>query len=114
MTLDLLLFQALDTYRVVHLASRNFASRTRREYLTDLRQLGDYLGSVGVRTVQAVHHRHLQGFLAPLDQDSLANNTRRPNLAAVRSFFQFLESAGYRTGNPAADIVPPDLEPSQP
>jgi len=73
MTLDLPLHQALDTYEAVHLASRNFALRTRHEYLTDLRQLGEYLGSVGVKTVQAVHRRHLQGFLAHLDQDALTN-----------------------------------------
>jgi hypothetical protein len=34
---------AIALYRDSRLASRNYASRTRREYLTDLRQLIDYL-----------------------------------------------------------------------
>src|SRR3954468_16000752 len=94
---------ALTTYKDRFLASRNFAPRTRQEYLTDLRQLAEYLGNSGVTLVQQVKQSHLEGFLARLDRDALTNNTRRRKLAAVRSFFQFLEDSGLRTGNPAAD-----------
>ncbi|WP_448620066.1 tyrosine-type recombinase/integrase [Geodermatophilus sp. URMC 65] len=105
---------ALTAYSETRLASRNYARRTRREYLTDLRQLGEYLALVGVTTIDAVQRRHLEGFLAQLDRQVLTNTTRRRKLAVIRSFFQFLEQAGHRTGNPAADVVPPHLDPRQP
>src|SRR3712207_2133035 len=82
---------AIQHYKDLHLASRNFALRTRHEYLTDLRQLGKYFAEIKVLTVQQVDSRHLEGFLAALDREALTNNTRRRKLAAVRSFFQFLE-----------------------
>src|SRR3954454_5625701 len=105
---------AVSAYRETYLASRNFAPRTRREYLTDLRQLGEYLAETGVTTVQAVQHTHLAGFLASLDRQAHASSTRRRKVAVVRSFFRFLAGAGLRTGDPAADLVPPALAWSQP
>src|SRR5690349_21578697 len=89
---------AIDLYKDIYLAARNLAVRSRREYLSDLRQLGEYLEAVDVRTVQGVQRTHLEGFLASLDGLTLANSTRRRKLAAVRSFFQFLQDSDYRTG----------------
>src|SRR4051812_19078694 len=105
---------AVSAYRETYLASRNFAPRTRREYLTDLRQLGEYLAQTGMTTAQAVQHTHLAGFLASLDRQAHASSTRRRKVAVVRSFFRFLASAGLRTGDPAQDLVPPALGWSQP
>src|SRR4051794_8906186 len=110
----LLFHQAITAYADTHLASRNFALRTRREYLTDLRQLEEYLTHSGVTQVQAVQRTHLEGFLASLDRQAQASSTRRRKVAVVRSFFRFLESAGLRTGDPAADLVPPVLAWRQP
>src|SRR3954470_6249882 len=98
--------QGLMDYEHHHLAARNYAARTRREYLTDLRQLGEYLEGSGVTHVQAVQRTHLEGFLASLDRQAQASSTRRRKVAVVRSFFRFLERAGLRTGDPAADLVP--------
>jgi site-specific recombinase XerD len=105
--------QGIVAYKERYLASRNFAVRTRQEYLTDLRQLAEYLQSVDVTAVHRVQRAHLDGFLAHLDQRSLSSSTRRRKIAAVRSFFRFLEGVG-RVGNPAADVVTPPLESSQP
>src|SRR4051812_21297221 len=101
MSSKLCLDEALRTYEEVHLASRNFAPRTRREYLTDLRQLCEYLGRLGVKRVDRVALLHLEGFLAELDRQHLTGSTRRRKLAALRSLFQFLEEAGFRRDNPA-------------
>src|SRR4051794_4386711 len=105
--------EGITAYKETYLASRNFAMRTRQEYLTDLRQLAEYLESVGVRTVHRVQRAHLDGFLAHLDHQALSSSTRRRKFAAVRSFFRFLEGVG-RAGNPAADVIAPALEPNQP
>src|SRR4051794_36191159 len=107
MTKESPLADAIVSYKETHLASRNFAQRTRREYLTDVRQLVEYLGKIKVGTIEQVERRHLEGFLATLDRNALSNTTRRRKLSVVRSFFGFLEQAGYRTGNPAQDVIPP-------
>src|SRR4051794_21561755 len=108
------LADAIIAYEEMYLASRNFAQRTRKEYLTDLQQLVQYLEGASVRSIEQVQRRHLEGFLAQLDRLALAGTTRRRKLAAVRSLFQFLQKQGLRTGNPAADVVPPDLDRGQP
>jgi integrase/recombinase XerD len=106
--------QAVAAYKEIYLAGRDFAPRTRREYLTDLRQLDDYLLTAGVKTIEEVKRIHLERFVASLDHQALTPSTRRRKVAAVRSFFQFLKQAGYRIGNPAAELVPPELDWSQP
>jgi len=106
---------ALTAYKDVFLAGRNLAPRTRKEYLTDLAQLSTYLATAaGVSTVQAATRTHLEGFLASLDQQQLTGSTRRRKVAAIRSFFLFLEDAGHRVGNPAGKLVPPEREWNQP
>jgi len=106
---------AITAYKDIFLAGRNLAPRTQKEYLTDLGQLCAYLTTVaGVSSVQAVTRTHLEGFLAFLDQQQLTGSTRRRKVAAIRSFFFFLEDAGHRVGNPAAKLIPPEREWNQP
>ena len=62
-----------------------------------------------VRTVQAVTRSHLQAFLAHLDQLSLETATRRRKASALRSFFRFLDETGARAGDPADELVPPEV-----
>ena len=102
--------QAVELYRQSYLGTKRYAARTRREYLTDLRQLCEYLDGQGVRTVEAVTRSHLQGFLAHLDQLSLETATRRRKASVLRSFFRFLDQTGARAGDPADELVPPDVE----
>jgi site-specific recombinase XerD len=104
------LAQALELYRQSYLGTKRFAARLRREYLTDLRQLCEYLEAQDVRTVQTVTRSHLQGFLAHLDQLSLETATRRRKASVLRSFFRFLDDTGARAGDPAEELVPPDVE----
>jgi integrase/recombinase XerC len=110
----LLLTNALTEYKDFHLAARSFSLRSRREYVTDLQQLVDYLQGIKVLTVQQVERRHLEGFLAHLDRQALSNTTRRRKLSVLRSFFRFLQESGRRKGNPAQDVIPPALDVSAP
>src|SRR4051812_20582900 len=80
----------------------------RRECFTDMPRLYEHLQTVGVLTVQMVERTHLEGFLASLDHYALTASTRRRKVAAIRSFFAFLEQAGHRIGNPAGKLVPPE------
>src|SRR3712207_3192230 len=102
--------QALELYRQSYLGTKRFAVRTRREYLTDLRQLCEYLEAQDVRTAGAVKRSHLQGFLAQLDELSLETSTRRRKVSALRSFFRFLDETGARPGDPADELVPPEVD----
>jgi Phage integrase, N-terminal SAM-like domain len=92
--------QVIDAYGELYLPSRNAAAETREHYRIDLRQMGEYLLSVGVKTINAVQRIHVEGFLADLDRLGVTNNTRRRKLAAVKSFFKFAEESGYRKGKP--------------
>jgi site-specific recombinase XerD len=91
--------QAVELYRQTYLGTKRYAARTRREYLTDLRQLGEYLEAQDVRTVQAVTRTHLQGYLAHLDELPLMTATRRRKASVLRSFFEFLDETGARAGD---------------
>jgi integrase/recombinase XerD len=57
---------------------------------------------------------HLQGFLSSLAGQSLTASTRRRKLAAVRSFFRFLNETSGRAGDPAEELVPPERPEAQP
>jgi site-specific recombinase XerD len=107
------LTQAVELYKQSYLGTRRYAVRTRREYLTDLRQLCEYLAAAGVMTVQAVQRVHLQGFLAHLDRLSLQTAIRRRKVSVLRSFFRFLHETGARAGDPADELVPPEVEDRQ-
>ena len=106
----LLLEQAVQLYLQAYLSTEAFAPRTRREYVTDVRQLCTWLATHKVRTVQTVKRSYLQAFLAHLDLLALTTATRRRKVAALRSFFRFLDETGARPGDPADELVPPEVE----
>lgn len=106
---------ALTGYRSVHLASRNFADRTRREYTTDLVDLLGFLkGSCGVTRVAQADKRHLESYLAELDRRGLMGSSRRRKVASIRSFFAFLLDQELIASDPARKLVPPEREHYQP
>ena len=51
---DITLRKALEEYKEIYLASRNFAQRTRAEYLNDLEDLILYLGKLGINRVEKI------------------------------------------------------------
>jgi integrase/recombinase XerC len=57
--------------------------------------------------VQPVQLRHLESYLSHLEQQGLTSATRRRKVAAIRSFFRFLQEDGHRAGNPAENLLPP-------
>lgn len=71
--------QCLVQYRDQHLAARNFAPKTRSEYLADLAQLLTFLTNVCALTSPTrVQKRRLEGFLAELDRRGLRGSSRPP------------------------------------
>ena len=106
---------ALAQYQVLFLASRNLATRTRREYTNDLADLIAFLeGKCFVRDPGKVEKRHLEAYLADLDRLGFTGSTRRRKVASIRSFFTLLEEDGFIPQNPARKLIPPEREHLQP
>jgi site-specific recombinase XerD len=88
---------------------------TRRGYGSDLRLFIGYLDeTVGIETLKEVEMTHLQAYFAELDRRGLAGATRARKLAAIRSFFSYLENAGLAPASPVAGIPRPMQEVRQP
>lgn len=92
--------EALEEFRTVFMPSRNLASRTRIEYLNDLQGLIDFLASVGVQRVGEIQIRHVDRYLAELEEQGLSGATRKRKAITFRTFLYFL----YRHGHISQDI----------
>jgi integrase/recombinase XerC len=102
-------------YQRTYMAFRNFAEATRRGYAADLRLFLRYLADkVSVTTVHKVERAHLHDYFAELDRRGQAGATRARKLAAVKSFFSYLEDSGIIERNPAKAISRPKQELREP
>src|SRR5512134_2283538 len=106
---SLTLAEAQEKFLQDHLIGRGFAAKTQRNYQIDVGQLCEFLQTrCGVRTVQPVRLRHLESYLSHLEQQGRTSATRRRKVAAIRSFFRFLQEDGHRADNPAENLLPPE------
>ena len=109
------LSDALRQYQDLFMASRNLAPRTRKEYTHDIEHLIVFLrDNGGVGDPVAVEKKHLEAYLAFLDQRGFSGNTRRRKVASIRSFFAFLEESRIIRFSPAGKLTAPRREYRQP
>src|SRR3989337_2812211 len=92
---DITLKQALDEYKDIYMASRNFASRTRVEYLNDLEDLIQFLDQLGIKAVKDIGLPQLERYLAELDRRGLAASPRKRKVVSIRSFLWYLYQDRY-------------------
>jgi integrase/recombinase XerD len=111
---DITLRKALDDYKIVYMASRNFAERTREEYLNDLEDLIQFLEQMGIREAKVISLPKLERYLAELDNRGIAGSTRKRKVAAIRSFLWYLFQDGYITTDIAKRLIPPFAEAKSP
>jgi site-specific recombinase XerD len=111
---ELTLKQAIEEYKDVYLAYRNYAQRTRVEYTNDLGDLFEYLGRVGIVYVKDVKLSNLVRYMAELDRRGLLGSTRKRKVISIKSFFSFMFSESYTTTNVARELIPPFVEESRP
>lgn len=105
----------LDAFKRVYMPARNYAARTRKEYEADIASLITFLTEkCGVHTAARVQKGHLDAYLAYLDGRGFLGSTRRRRVAAIRTFFAFLEEQGFITVSPAKRLLPPEREYRQP
>src|SRR3954465_6980257 len=96
------LSDSVTLYEKECLRARNLAPLTRKAYLGDLDELVAFLENrSGVRDVSRVRREDLGGFLLELDRRGLCRNYRRRKVAAIRSFFAFLQERGLIAKSPA-------------
>jgi site-specific recombinase XerD len=96
---EMTLQEALNEYKNVYVAYRNFADRTRVEYLSDLENFVKFLEKVGINHVKENALPIIQQYVANLEQQGFASLTRKRKVVAVRSFLLFLSQDGYIAEN---------------
>jgi site-specific recombinase XerD len=87
--------------------ARNLATRTRREYVRDLRDVLSYLEHDGTTRLEEVRPRDLEGYLAVLDWRGLQGSTRNRKTHTIKTFFKWLVSQELLIRNPALGLIAP-------
>lgn len=109
------LSSCLLDFEATYVALRNFAEATRRGYASDLRHFLAYLSTtLGIESANEVRRSHLYHYLAELDKRGRAGATRARKIAAIKSFFGYLEDIGAISVNPAQRIPRPKQELHEP
>jgi site-specific recombinase XerD len=112
-TVDLL--ECLFDYAGSYFRLRNFAQATRRGYLSDQMLFVRYLkGTRGVSRVTEVERAHVVEYLSQAERSGLGGRTRARKLAALRSFFGYLEETGRIPASPVRGIPKPKQEANAP
>jgi len=111
---DITLRKALDEYKTIYMAYRNFAQRTRVEYQNDLEDLVEFLEQSGINNVKGVGLPIIERYVAHLEQKGFASLTRKRKVVTIRSFVLFLYQDGYIITNIATKIVLPFTENTTP
>lgn len=102
--------EALDEYKNVYMAYRNFADRTRVEYQNDLEDFIGFFEKSGTIYVKGLGLPAIERYVAQLEQKGYASTTRKRKVVTIRSFLTFLYEDGYIGTNIAKQIVLPFAE----
>jgi integrase/recombinase XerC len=98
---------------LVYLASvRGMSAHTVRNYGVDLAQFLNHLSDAGQADLfpDQVTHIMIRSFMAELDAKGSSRQTIARKIAALRSFYKYLQRQGRVAGNPARVIHTPKLE----
>lgn len=106
--------EAVDEYKNVYMAYRNFAERTRVEYYNDLEDFIEYLEKSGVKNSGGIALPIIEGYVAKLEQKGYASLTRKRKVVTIRSFLTFLYQDGYINTNIGKKVVVPFAESKTP
>jgi integrase/recombinase XerD len=93
----------LDLFLSYLNVERGFSSNTLSAYSRDLVEVVEYLVGQGVSSWSEVAHQHLAEYFVRLG-DGLSHRSKARRLAALRSFFKYLEKRGAIIKNPASHM----------
>lgn len=111
---DINLTQAVEEYKDIYLAYRNYATRTRVEYVNDIEDMVKYLDGVGVHTANDINLPHLIHYLAELEKRGFIGSTRKRKTISIRSFISFLNMEGYILSDTGKRLIPPYVDARKP
>jgi len=86
---------------------RRLSSHTVLAYRRDLAALLEWCSRSGIADWPGLDHQHIRSFAARSHARGLAGRSIQRRLAAVRSFFSFLQREGVLQRNPALDVRAP-------
>jgi len=89
---------------------RGLAKNTLESYGRDLRQYYSYLHNGKIDAVKQANRATIMTYLEQLQTKGRAVSTISRNLAAIKSFYQFLVRERYLDKDPAANLESPKLE----
>jgi len=105
MNQDALLIRYLDHLEI----NRGRSPGTVNSYRLHIQRLAEYLAGIG-KTLTAASSEDLEAFAGlHLHQKGVMARSRRPAIAAIRGFYQWLSRAGIIAANPAAHLVYPSM-----
>jgi integrase/recombinase XerC len=114
--LEMLVADLIEEFIRALQTQKGYSEHTIRNYRVDLDQFWHFLvdkaregGKDAPPTIESVHFRLIREFLGRLFGKCRKATIAR-KLSAIRSFFNFLEKKGLKTGNPAADLSAPRRE----
>jgi len=89
---------------------RGLAQNTLESYGRDLRQFQNYLDNAKLDLMTASNHNTIMNYLSNLQAKGRAVSTISRNLAAIKSFYQYLVRERYLEKDPAVNLESPKLE----
>lgn len=91
---------------------RNMSEHTVRNYGVDLAQFYGHLAEAGQSRdfPEKVTHVMIRSFMAELSEKGVSRQTIARKIAALRSFYKYLQRKGRVSGNPARVVNTPKLE----
>ncbi len=106
--------KALEEFEMVYMPSRNLAPRTRVEYLHDLHAFIGFLQQSGRHRVGEIATRHVDRYLAQLEEQGISGATRKRKAITIRSFLNFLFRSSYLTQDISRQVILPFAEATTP
>lgn len=105
--------ELLDLFSSYLAVERGLSANTLAAYNADLVDLSGYLQGQGVSKWEEVTRDHLLAYLEALGE-SLSHRSRSRRLAAIRSFFQYLQRTGRVEKSPASRVQFPKFRAALP
>lgn len=99
----------VDTFLLHLKVERGLAKNTLESYRRDLNKFKNYLNRNGITTFQEVNRGLIMSFMEELHNQRRAAATISRNLAAIRSFYNFLVGDNLVSANPAAELDTPKI-----
>ncbi len=93
---------------------KQVAHNTEISYERDLKKAAEYLQAEGIGRPGEVTAESLDGYIAFLKSQNKSAATVSRNIAALRSFFQYLLGEGRIEADPSSELKPPKVEKKEP